>query len=99
MPYRELNAAYRWVIGFLLAMVISVGGWGLMKVTELDAQVAGNNENIGELQRAVTQLNNRFDRVEQKLDAIRYPSRDYPPTLPRSSGRRSAGEAPYFESR
>jgi hypothetical protein len=78
MPYREIASAYRWVIGVLLAMVISVGGWGLLKVTELDAEVAGNQQQIQTLRRDIDGFNVRFDRVEQKLDALRYPQREWP---------------------
>jgi hypothetical protein len=69
---------YKSIIAVLLAVIISIGGWGLLRVTALDNATAVNATHIEQQRQDINRLYNRFDKIEDKIDAVLDRSRTRP---------------------
>ena len=61
---------YQWAVGVLFAIIIALGGWGLLSISQLQARTAAAEARIENTHTDVERVDNRLIRMEDKLDRI-----------------------------
>lgn len=65
---------FRWIIGGLIGIISSVGGFWLSHLTNridiVTAEISERSQRISVLEANVEGVNKRLDRIEQKIDYL-----------------------------
>ena len=68
------NDTFRWVIGALLGVITSIGGFWLSNITakvdEINRDLLERSQRISVLEANVDGFNRRLDRIETKIDYL-----------------------------
>ena len=65
---------FRWILGGLIGIISSVGGFWLSHLTNrmdvVTAEISERSQRISVLEATVEGVNKRLDRIEQKIDYL-----------------------------
>jgi hypothetical protein len=65
---------FRWIVGGLLGVICSIGGFWLShltgKIEDIAADIASRNQRISVLEANVGAVSQRLDRIESKIDYL-----------------------------
>lgn len=68
------NDSFRWVIGGLMGLITSIGGFWLSNITnkvdEINRDLLERSQRISVLEANVDGFNKRLDRIETKIDFL-----------------------------
>lgn len=68
------NDTFRWIVGGLIGIISSVGGYWMSHLTEkvdlLSGQLLDRSQRISVLEANVEGVNHRLDRIESKIDYL-----------------------------
>lgn len=68
------NDTFRWIIGGLIGIISSVGGFWMshltQKVDSLSGEILDRSQRISVLEANVEGVNRRLDRIETKIDYL-----------------------------